>query len=453
MNTETLSRKIDFWENLDEELKFSPLRDNNDKNILTGNSWDFTTDNSLNLVSQSISDRFSQTNQNSLPDKVKISDFEHASVCGCTSCCGISHTLGANKVGETTFDGEGQGMADENVASFSASDFKWSQPGGLGSSVDITYSYTNLLNGNIKGLDSAQIQTAIEEAFGVWSSVAPLNFTEVEVNSNSQILIGSDAIDGRGNTLAFAYFPTNGDITFDNGETWSENLFLETAVHEIGHSLGLYHENSTDAIMNPSIKNRYNGLGSAFLLSDDIQGIRNMYGSGQGSVKPLNDTLEPEPEPEPEPAPEPEPEPTPSNPEITGTSSNDVLVGDERNNFIKGFNGNDNLQGGNGIDTIEGGIGSDTIAGENGSDILNGGAGADSFVFNSPNEGVDFIQDYSYSQGDRLKISYSGFDLASGGQFTYQPNSGDLFFNDTRLANLENKPTFNEVASGFEAIS
>ena len=139
--------------------------------------------------------------------------------------------------------------------------------------------------------------------------------------------------------------------------------------------------------------------------------------------------------------------------ELTGTGSNDVLVGDDRNNFIKGFRGNDDIRGGSGIDTIEGGGGSDVIAGEKGSNILNGGAGADSFIFNSPNDGVDYIQDYSYSQGDRLKVSYSGFDIASSSQFTYKPNSGDLFFNDLKFATLENKPTFNDVASGLEAIS
>ena len=241
----------------------------------------------------------------------------------------------------------------------------------------------------------------------------------------------------------FAYFPTNGDITFDSGDNWNVSLFLETAVHEIGHSLGLYHESSVDAIMNPSIQNRYDGLGSAFLLQDDIQGIRSLYGNGTGSVNPLDDTPEPTPEPE----------PTPSEFEITGTSGNDALVGNDRDNFIKGFGGNDTLRGGNGTDTIEGGAGNDVIVGENDNDILNGGAGADSFVINSLNEGFDYIQDYSFSQGDRIQVSASGFGISSGGQFTYNSNSGDLFFDNQKFATLENKPSFNDVASGFVAIS
>ena len=33
--------------------------------------------------------------------------------------------------------------------------------------------------------------------------------------------------------------------------------------------------------MNPSVQNRYSGLGTAFLLTDDINGIRSLYGEGQ----------------------------------------------------------------------------------------------------------------------------------------------------------------------------
>ena len=311
----------------------------------------------------------------------------------------------------------------ENIAFFNAGGSKWSQPGGKGNPVNITYSFGNLLDGGLNGISAEQVETAIEEAFGEWAKVAPLNFTEVEDSSNSQIRIGYDYIDGQNGTLAYAYFPTNGDITFDSGENWNTSLFLETAVHEIGHSLGLDHESGTGAIMNPSIQNRYNGLGSAFLLQDDINGIRSIYGNGSGSVNPLGGTP-------PNPEPTPGPTPTPSGPrKINGTSGNDILTGNDRDNRIRGYAGDDYLEGGKGDDNIK------------------GGSGADTFAFKSLDGSVDVIKDFSIAEGDRLEVSRSGFGSSSG--FSYNESTGSLAFDNEQFAMLENKPSFSDVSSAF----
>ena len=98
--------------------------------------------------------------------------------------------------------------------------------------------------------------------------------------------------------LAHAYLPYSnseglaGDLHFDRDENWGQGnggFFLETALHEIGHCLGLDHEDDVDAIMNPFIMNRFGGLGQAYLLQDDIDGIQFIYGSGVGSVMPLDE--------------------------------------------------------------------------------------------------------------------------------------------------------------------
>lgn len=69
-------------------------------------------------------------------------------------------------------------------ASFVLQGGKWPQPGGLGTSVTLTYSFQNMFDGGLKmpngqPLPNQLIRKSIEEAMGVWASVAPLNFVEV----------------------------------------------------------------------------------------------------------------------------------------------------------------------------------------------------------------------------------------------------------------------------------
>lgn len=195
---------------------------------------------------------------------------------------------------------------------------KWNQPGGLGASVTITYSYAGLLDGNLSGsLSADQLRAAVEESMALWANYAPLNFVEVEdagppiyVNGDDNtsyrstgtpdIRIGHHAIDGNGDTLAYAYYPStnywgvSGDIHFDTTENWrfgrgsyNQTDFLEVMTHELGHALGLDHEEDSDAIMNPFVADRYSGLGTSYLLLHDINAVRDIYGIGTGSVTPI----------------------------------------------------------------------------------------------------------------------------------------------------------------------
>ncbi len=249
-----------------------------------------------------------------LPPGTKLSDDElaaiaqgdHGSGCSCPLCRGV---LG-NESASANDSAYGHDVLSGVTPQFETSGLKWSQPGGLGNPVNITYSLSNLLTSDLGGtLSAATVYDAVEEAFGLWAKYAPLNFKEVvdagpgvsdsdySPFNRPNIRIGHHEIDGGSNILAHAFFPDGsgraGDVHLDSDESWTtEGSFssidiIEVMTHELGHSLGLDHEPSDDAIMNAFYSGRFDGLGTGFLLPDDIDGIRAIYGTGVGSVTPL----------------------------------------------------------------------------------------------------------------------------------------------------------------------
>ena len=90
--------------------------------------------------------------------------------------------------------------------------------------------------------------------------------------------------DGRNGVLAHAFGPTSqfggigGDVHFDDDEQWASDddrgtSLLQTAVHEIGHSLGLSHSNVKQAIMYAFMTNSVSNRNFK-LHSDDVAGIQ-----------------------------------------------------------------------------------------------------------------------------------------------------------------------------------
>ena len=151
----------------------------------------------------------------------------------------------------------------------------------------------------------------IEDALNRWATVSPLSFVETAdtglpwddpAATVPDIRIGwfSGAhgdgfdFDGPAGTLAHGFFPppngvsAAGDIHFDDDESWADGPgpgvfdLNEVATHEVGHALGLDHEDLAPAVMQPIYTGAFTGL-----LQDDIDGIRTLYGTGSGAATPM----------------------------------------------------------------------------------------------------------------------------------------------------------------------
>ena len=134
----------------------------------------------------------------------------------------------------------------------------------------------------------------VEAAFTKWSSVADINFEQVEDSDGSDIRLGFNSIDGHygtaGITSYSSFYSSSGvarlqqaDIEIDSDEGWhlldgheidssNYNNLYPILLHEIGHALGLGHYSDAPAIMNPV-------QDVPDLTNSDIDGIQAIYGT------------------------------------------------------------------------------------------------------------------------------------------------------------------------------
>ncbi|KAL9982919.1 hypothetical protein ACROYT_G005033 [Oculina patagonica] len=157
---------------------------------------------------------------------------------------------------------------------------RYAAQGSKWSSREITW---NIVDWSVQ-LSNNDVNNTLTKALRIWAEVSPLVFRWVDPPTVADIafkfVTGNHgdvkAFDGPGNAVAHAFYPDNGgDIHFDDDENWTIDFLLPTAVHEIGHSLGLRHSNVPGSVMTSFTTN----LNSKVVLSDDdVNGIRSIYG-------------------------------------------------------------------------------------------------------------------------------------------------------------------------------
>ncbi|XP_039257636.1 uncharacterized protein LOC120334233 [Styela clava] len=159
----------------------------------------------------------------------------------------------------------------------------------------LTYSF--LRNTFPSKLTERVIKQGVLSAMCMWEWNSNVRFTK-DIGDNKEniadisIAFGSGdhgdrfSFDGKGGTLAHAFYPENGRLHFDTDESWylsiddnqiwSDRDIFTVAAHELGHNLGLDHSN-TDALMAPFYEFR-KSFKNYELPSDDKDGMASMYG-------------------------------------------------------------------------------------------------------------------------------------------------------------------------------
>jgi hypothetical protein len=165
------------------------------------------------------------------------------------------------------------------------------------------------------------VRRIIKQAFHDWEKYSGLTFEMVKTKEAADLKIKFTSkdhgdgypFDGQGSTLAHAFYPTSGDIHFDDDESFTDDYKTEdeqytlrlVAAHEIGHALGLSHSFEENSLMFPV----YQQFNSNYNISNDDQhDIQTLYGkpNSKTNIQPTKPPLSP----------------------ITPTHSSDVLPND-----------------------------------------------------------------------------------------------------------------------------
>ncbi|MEM8968246.1 MAG: matrixin family metalloprotease [Bacteroidota bacterium] len=139
-----------------------------------------------------------------------------------------------------------------------------------------THSQSGLVSQSINSLSSCG-KEKIREAFAKWEAVANISFEEIEDPEISDIkIIVADIEQGGLGYPAYVGSPCEdiaGQMIFNIPIRGTCDRFLNLALHEIGHVLGLGHVGSQN-IMNPDWNDNITDL-----QTGDIEGVQSIYGT------------------------------------------------------------------------------------------------------------------------------------------------------------------------------
>ena len=331
--------------------------------------------------------------------------------------------------------------------------FQW--PAGT---TTLTYSFADKIipsdgeRDDLFGLAMSDKDKAIvRNAIAAWEAVCGIDFVEVDDSAAANIRIGLQAAsdsDGVGGDLGGATTWFVGDTTievgivFDPLDVWTDELIYDTALHEIGHAMGIDHSDTHNAVMSGLPTTPYaDQIGRDQLTPDDIAAAQALYGSPFGGTEGDGFTIG-----------------SAHDNDLRGGKGNDTLVGNLGNDTLRGgagddhlvgdeleldatMGGDDSLFGGTGNDLLGGGPGDDRLSGQGGmdslfgdagDDLLHGGTGNDSLLGGEGHDrlfgagGDDFLVG---DAGNDLLVGQSGNDSFLGG-----PGNDRLFggiHNDT----------------------
>lgn len=172
------------------------------------------------------------------------------------------------------------------------------------------YEITWYLKNLYKNVSREKIEKVLEDAFKTWELYVDIKFKKINENSTPDISIGFFSknhnclkdFDGKRGVLAHTTNPGDvieGDlfIHFDIDEDWifesingdnfftDDTFFFNVAVHEIGHILGLNHNESAQSIMN---KNYSKMLYKPSV--EDVNIAQHLHGKRAGAPVPEDNT-------------------------------------------------------------------------------------------------------------------------------------------------------------------
>lgn len=317
------------------------------------------------------------------------------------------------------------------------------------------------INPNAPGVSPADTLAAVRSAFRTWED-DPYSDLRFDDQGTTSRLGGVDAR----NVVSWTPEPLRSeswlavtdsyflgdrlaevDITFNTAYRWStsprsfESDIQSTALHEVGHFIGLDHIDISSAVMFRSIQS---GVRKRTLTENETAGAAHLYPrlcagkpvtiAGTDAAETLYGTA--------------------GDDVIAGGGGNDILAGGAGRDTICGEGGDDTLRGGSWADRLLGGPGRDRIYGEGAGDHIEGGPDIDRIWGGDGNDTIigDGGSDRIYGNGGNDTIAGgSGADRIWGGDGDDQLNGNggqDFMWGDAGRDTIQGNFQSDELHGG-----